>query len=182
MAFPDKLSQLCTPSLVYFVLSIVGVVLAIFQNMGNINKYCLGSFVCQVPSTIAVFIVKFVCIFFWTWVLNLMCKDGHTNIAWFLVLLPFILLFMIIALIMTYQKDNKQKKQKKQITNTGGVGSASSATMPYDGFQSGFATIEGYGGYSTVSAQNKKTVANSSGRSMASTNSYARTNSKMSRK
>ena len=171
MAFPDKLSQLCTPSLVYFVLSIVGVVLAIFQNMGNINKYCLGSFACQVPSTIAVFIVKFVCIFFWTWVLNLMCKDGHT-----------ILLLMIIALIMVYQKDNKQKKQKKQITNTGGMGSASSATMPYDGFQSGFATIEGYGGYSTVSAQNKKTVANSSGRSMASTNSYARTNSKMSRK
>jgi acid phosphatase family membrane protein YuiD len=90
---------------------------------------------------------------------------------------------IFIALIMTYQKDNKQKKQKKQITNTGGMGSASSATMPYDGFQSGFATIEGYGGgYSTVSAQNKKTVANSSGRSMASTNSYARTNSTMKRK
>jgi hypothetical protein len=90
---------------------------------------------------------------------------------------------MIIALIMTYQKDNKQKKQKKQITNTGGMGSASSTTMPYEGFKSGFATIEGItGGYSTVKSQNIKTVANSSGRSMASTNSYARTNSKMTRK
>jgi H+/Cl- antiporter ClcA len=169
MAFPDKLSQLCTPSLVYFVLSIVGVVLAIFQNMGNNNKYCLGSFACQVPSTIAVFIVKFVCIFFWTWVLNLMCKDGHANIAWFLVLLPFILLLMIIVLIMSYQKDNKQKKQKKQITNTGGMGSASSTTMPYDSFKSGFANIEGMttSTSSTVKQQNSPTSNSKSSSSAA---------------
>ena len=181
MAFPDKLSQLCTPSLVYFVLSIVGVVLAIVQNMGNINKYCLGSFACQVPSTIAVFIVKFVCIFFWTWVLNLMCKDGHTNIAWFLVLLPFILLLMIIALIMVYQKDNKQKKQKKQITNTGGMGSASSATMPYEGFTSTPSLIEGIS--SSVSRNGiKGTVTNITGQSYASKSQSQRTNSTMKRK
>lgn len=142
MAFPNNISELCTPSLIYFVISIVGMVVAIFQNIGNKNKYCLGSFACQVPSTIAVFIVKFVYIFFWTWILNLMCKDGHQNIAWFLVLLPFILLALIVVLIMTYQKKSKKKNQnqRKRITNTGGMGSAS-AMMGYDGFQSSFAPV-----------------------------------------
>lgn len=135
MAFPNKLSQLCTPSLVYFVISVVGIVISIVQNMGNKNKYCLGSYECQVPSTIAVFIVKVICILFWTWILNLMCKDGHKNIAWFLVLFPFIILLIIVILVAMYQKENKQTKQKKRISNTGGMGSASS-TMPYDGFTS----------------------------------------------
>jgi hypothetical protein len=47
-----------------------------------------------------VFLVKIVYILFWTWILNLICKDGHTGIAWFLVLIPFILLFVIMGLVM----------------------------------------------------------------------------------
>lgn len=171
MAFPDKLSQLCTPSLVYFVISVVGMVVAIFQNMGNKTKYCLGGFACDVPSTIAVFIVKIVCIFFWAWVLNLMCKDGHSNIAWFLVLLPFILLVIIIALVAMYQKENKQKKQKKQIVNSGDMGSAASSTMPYEGFASTSALIEEM--TSTIKKQNHTSV-----KSQGSGGSYDKHNSK----
>ena len=119
MAFPNKLSQLCTPSLVYFVISVIGIIMSIIQNIGNNDRYCLGSFACQVPSTIAVFIVKIVYVLFWTWILNMMCNDGHVNIAWFLVLLPFVLLFMILYLVMVNQKkskhtmeglDNKERK------------------------------------------------------------------------
>jgi hypothetical protein len=46
----------------------------------------------------------------------LMCKDGEDTIAWLLVLFPFILLFVILGMIMLYQKDEekKQKNQKKQ--------------------------------------------------------------------
>uniref|UniRef100_A0A6C0I820 Transmembrane protein n=1 Tax=viral metagenome TaxID=1070528 RepID=A0A6C0I820_9ZZZZ len=109
MAFPNKLSQLCTPSLVYFVISFIGLAMAIVQNLGNKNKYSLGSFSCQVPSCIAVFIVKIVYVLFWTWVLNLMCRDGHVEIAWFLVILPFILLAVIVGLVMM----NQHKKTKK---------------------------------------------------------------------
>jgi H+/Cl- antiporter ClcA len=107
MAFPNKLSQLCTPSLVYFVISVIGITMSIFQNIGNDDRYCLGSFACQVPSTIAVFVVKIVYVLFWTWILNMMCNDGHVNIAWFLVLLPFVLLFMILYLVMVNQKKSK---------------------------------------------------------------------------
>ena len=111
MAFPNKLSQLCTPSLVYFVISVIGIIMSIIQNIGNNDRYCLGSFACQVPSTIAVFIVKIVYVLFWTWILNMMCNDGHVNIAWFLVLLPFVLLFMILYLVMVNQKKSRHTKE-----------------------------------------------------------------------
>ena len=114
MAFSKSLNQLCTPSYVYFIISVIGLALVAIQNFGNSQLYCLGNFSCQVPSTIAVFILKTMYILFWTWILNLMCKDGHSNVAWLLVLLPFILLFVILGLAMLYQKDEKKKKQKNQ--------------------------------------------------------------------
>jgi len=100
MAFPKSLKELCTPALVYFVISFISVALILLQNLGNADSYTVGSFSCRVPNTAVVFIVKFIYIFFWTWVLNLICKDGYTNISWLLVLLPWILLFVIIGLVM----------------------------------------------------------------------------------
>ena len=104
MAFPKKLGQLCTPSLVYFVLSVFAILISIMQNFGNNKKYNLGSYSCKVPSTILVFIVKIMYILFWTWILNLICKDGYSMIAWLLVLLPFILLFVIMGLVLLNQR------------------------------------------------------------------------------
>ena len=108
MTFPNKLSQLCSPSYVYFIMSVLVIVISAVQNMGNKNKYSLGVFSCRVPSCVAVFVIKIMYILFWTWILNLMCKDGHSEIAWFLVLLPFILLFVIVGSVMMYQKRNKK--------------------------------------------------------------------------
>jgi H+/Cl- antiporter ClcA len=82
--------------------------------MGNEKKYSVGMYSCNVPSCIAVFIVKIIYILFWTWILNLICKDGHTGIAWFLVLLPFILLFIMISMAMMYQKNSGKGKSKKE--------------------------------------------------------------------
>ena len=111
MAFPKNINQLCFPSYVYFIISILGLAVSALQNLGNRKMYSLGNFSCRVPSTIAVFLLKLVYILFWTWVLNLMCKDGHKNIAWFLVLLPFILMFVIIGSVMMYQKDKKKMRE-----------------------------------------------------------------------
>lgn len=109
MAFPTKLSQLCTPSYVYFIISALAIAISALQNMGNKNKYTLGIFSCYVPSCIMVFIVKVIYILFWTWILNLMCKDGHSGIAWFLVLLPFVLLFVLVGGAMTYQRKHSKE-------------------------------------------------------------------------
>lgn len=110
MAFPKKISDLCTPAMVYFVISFIGIAISIIQNLGNSTKYCLGMFTCNVPSVVLVFIMKIVYVLFWTWILNLMCKDGHSGIAWFLVILPFVLLFVILGLVML--SDNKQRRRK----------------------------------------------------------------------
>ena len=101
MAFPKKLKQLCTPAFLYFVLSMLGVLVSVVQNLGNSRRYNLGMLSSRVPSTFLVFLVEIIYILFWTWVLNLMCKDGHKEIAWFLVLIPFILLFLLQGSMMS---------------------------------------------------------------------------------
>ena len=96
MAFPRKLKELCSPAFLYFILSIFGILVSVFQNLGNKHMYTLGYISTPVSSTLLVFIVKIIYVLFWTWILNLMCKDGHREIAWFLVLLPFVLFFILI--------------------------------------------------------------------------------------
>ena len=100
MAFPKKLKELCTPAFLYFSLAMLGVLVSVVQNLGNSRRYNLGMLTARVPSTFLVFIVQIIYILFWTWVLNLMCKDGHKEIAWFLVLIPFILLFLVMGSMM----------------------------------------------------------------------------------
>ena len=91
------LRNLCTPSYVYLVISAIALVVMMYQNMGNVDKYCLGSYSCNVSSTALIFVIKAIYILFWTWVLNLICKAGAPGIAWFVLLLPFILLFVILG-------------------------------------------------------------------------------------
>jgi hypothetical protein len=98
--FPKTLKELCTPAKIYFIISIVALLIVLLQNLGHNSSYHVGSFSCRVPRTTIVFIVKLIYILFWTWILNLICKDGHSGISWLLVLLPFILLFVIIGLMM----------------------------------------------------------------------------------
>ena len=103
MAFPKKLKDLCAPAMIYFIISIIGLVIILLQNLSNHNSYNIGSFSCRVPNTAVIFIIKMIYILFWTWILNLICKDGHTGISWLLILFPWILLFVIIGIIMLNQ-------------------------------------------------------------------------------
>ena len=100
MAFPKSVKELCSPAALYFIISMLALVIVLFQNLGNSNSYTVGSFSCRVPSTILIFIIKLIYILFWTWILNLICKDGHTVISWILVLLPWIMLLVLIGIIM----------------------------------------------------------------------------------
>jgi hypothetical protein len=98
--FPKSLKELCTPAMLYFVISMIALIIVLMQNLGNTNSYHVGSFSCRVPNTAVVFIVKLIYILFWTYVLNLICKDGHMGISWLLVLLPWILLFVMMGILM----------------------------------------------------------------------------------
>ena len=40
------------------------------------------------------YVVQAVLIVLWTWVLSYLCKKGFSNLSWFLVLLPWVLMFL----------------------------------------------------------------------------------------
>ena len=65
--------NLCTPALVYVIISIINIVMTIrYKGL----MYGLGTLVF---------------VLLWTWFLNYLCSKGHSGISWFLVALPFIL-------------------------------------------------------------------------------------------
>ena len=97
------LRNLCTPAYVYLVISLIILAVMFFQNSGNIDTYCLGAYKCDVSSTALIFTIKILYILFWTWVLNLICRSGSSGFAWFLVLLPFLLFFVLLGLLITGQ-------------------------------------------------------------------------------
>ena len=99
-----QLQKLCTPSYVYFVISAISIAVLAFQNLGNSSTYCVGDFSCNVPNTIAVFVVKILYVLFWTWLLDLICREGYKSVSWFLVLFPFILFFVLLGLLLLNQK------------------------------------------------------------------------------
>ena len=103
------LNNLCTPALLYLIISVVALTVMGFQNVGSESVYCLGSYTCDVSSTTMIFIIKIIYVLFWTWLLNIICKSGFTGISWFLVLLPFILLFIMIASIFWGEFENPFK-------------------------------------------------------------------------
>jgi hypothetical protein len=99
-AFPKTLKELCTPAFLYFIISMLALFIMLMQNLGNNDSYNFGCYSCHVPNTTIVFIVKLIYVLFWTYVLNLICKDGHDGLSWLLVLFPFILLFVMIGILL----------------------------------------------------------------------------------
>ena len=62
-----------------------------------------GPFACQQNKkkpTYDIFMMKLIYIVGWTSILHYLCKNGYKNLSWFLVLLPFIGMFAIIAMVM----------------------------------------------------------------------------------
>jgi hypothetical protein len=104
-ALDKKVRALCTPAMIYLVISVVAVGLMMIQNVNAPkDKYCVGSYECQLSEEsykIGFFLGKVVYLIFWTWVLNMMCDAGYKDIAWFFVILPIVGMFVFIAALMT---------------------------------------------------------------------------------
>jgi len=96
------LKSLCTPSYIYLIVSSIALLVMLYQNIGNIDKYCVGAYTCTVSSTAMIFIIKAIYILFWTWVLNLICRAGAPGIAWIVLLLPIILMFILVSMLFLY--------------------------------------------------------------------------------
>ena len=110
-----RVRSLCTPAFVFFVISVLSLFLMIFDNIENTHSYCFGNVSCNVANTSMVFIVKIVFIVAWTWFLDILCSRGYERVSWFIVLLPYIFLFMILIFVAS------------EIRNTGKLNEASVA-------------------------------------------------------
>ena len=127
MTIVKDFRNLCKPAFFYASLSILGLLLSLYENRNSKSTYKLVGFATNVGDSTLLFVFQIAYILFWTWILNLMCKDNHSGFAWFLVLLPFILLFLILVLVIVHgksveglemknddKKDGKHDEDKKE--------------------------------------------------------------------
>jgi hypothetical protein len=97
---PFDLRDMCTPATIYFVISLIALIILGLFNLSNPDILCIGDYSCNVGNNTVVFILNAIYIIFWTFILDLMCKNGYSDLSWLILLLPFILTFVFYALIM----------------------------------------------------------------------------------
>jgi len=95
--------KLCTPAQIYLIISFVLVILSYFGlnaisqqitlNESN-NSFLQSLNFTYKKDTKTSYVVQVVFIVLWTWVLSYLCKKGFSNLSWFLVLLPWVLMFL----------------------------------------------------------------------------------------
>lgn len=99
-ATPFDLRDMCTPATIYFVISLVFLIILGVNNLEDADRLCLGDYSCYVGNNTMVFLLNAIYILFWTFVLDLMCKSGYSTLSWAVLLLPFIITFLVLALVM----------------------------------------------------------------------------------
>ena len=95
-----SIGRLCRPAWVYLVLSLISIVLIDTPAlMTDVNSVCSPGNVlsCALPSVVLVYALKLTYVGFWTWILHLICKEGYSTLSWILVLLPFVVVFGLLA-------------------------------------------------------------------------------------
>jgi predicted PurR-regulated permease PerM len=83
MKMNEQFAKLCTPAKIYFSLAVFSILL------GLLNGFHL-----------VMIISKLFFAFIWTYILAWLCKKGFKSLSWFLVLLPFIMIFLVLLGIM----------------------------------------------------------------------------------
>ena len=106
-----NLKDLCTPAFLYFILSFIPLVLIAIYNYSDKEKLCLGNFECYVGSNLSIFIFNSIYILFWTYLLDLLCKNGWVFSSWVLFLFPLILTFLFYAFIFIFFTMNKNTEK-----------------------------------------------------------------------
>jgi hypothetical protein len=92
-------TSLCAPALLYLIIAGFSLLMVAFQNFGNSNLLKIGNYNSKVQNTALILTIKALCILFWTWVLNIICRAGYKWVSWLLVLLPFILIFFMMWIV-----------------------------------------------------------------------------------
>lgn len=96
--------KLCTPAKIYLVLSLISIIAILLQNLFDAKTYCVGTYKCNLNySNIVIFVVKIVYTVIWAIILDSLCVNKYERLAWGLVMLPIILMFILIGVFMFYK-------------------------------------------------------------------------------
>ena len=71
-----KISELCTPAMIYFLISAITLIISIFTNFNIMSLIIKGFF-----------------IIVWSIFLNYLCSKGYKIVSWVLLILPFFVMF-----------------------------------------------------------------------------------------
>ena len=107
-------SNLCTPAKLYFIISLILLVVSLYYDMtrNKKDKICLGKISCKVESKPVFYILNILFILLWAFVLNLLCRFGWSKLSWFLFLFPYIILgiaFLSIAGLVIFLEISNKK-------------------------------------------------------------------------
>ena len=79
--FDSMLEKICSPALLYLAFSMVQITIDLFQ--GDYETSLL----------------KFIIMFIFTTILNILCLNGYTKFVWFIVIIPIIMLTYISSVL-----------------------------------------------------------------------------------
>ena len=90
--------KLCPPVYIYLVISIISFLMMVGMSAA--------------PISLMAFVIK---VLIWAFILNLICRSGYVNVSWFLVLLPFILMFIFVLFFTTGMALEAGKNMQKAV-------------------------------------------------------------------
>lgn len=99
------LEKICSPALLYLAFSMVQITIDLFQGEYETS------------------LLKFIIMFIFTAILNILCLNGYTKLVWFIVIIPIILLTYISSVLFyvfginpgkTSVRVQKQQQQEQQ--------------------------------------------------------------------
>lgn len=93
MKLTKTFKELCTPAALYFVISAIAIIIALFNGM---KLMAVG--------------IKAIFVIIYTFFLNFLCQKGFKSVSWFLVLLPYILMLAVFLMAFFKIKEGMEEK------------------------------------------------------------------------
>ena len=110
----ESIKKLCTPAMIYFLISMFILLVMIFTNHGNSKHFCMGEFECPVDNLYLIYIFKLGYLLIVTIILDSLCKNGYARLSWFILFLPILFFFILLGLFMIKQKSKRAYIQEEQ--------------------------------------------------------------------
>ena len=91
--FPDY-KNYCTPAKMYLILAVISIAYTLVENVNSENVFKLGTMKLYVKNSYLLILFEIFYLMIWGWFIDWLCRKRAKNIAWFIVLLPYVLAIM----------------------------------------------------------------------------------------